>query len=92
LETAEHLQEELDQLVHQLAQAFGLGGRARQSASTSERARLNVTRAVRAAIGKIADALPVAGAVLDRRIRTGIYCAYEPAADDPLRWTVPPSR
>jgi hypothetical protein len=25
---------------------------------------------------------------LDARVRTGTYCAYEPAADDEVRWTV----
>ncbi len=79
LDTAEQKQDELDRLVAQLAQAFGLGGRDRRAASAAERARLNVTRALRAAISKLVDALPAAGAVLDRRVRTGLYCAYEPA-------------
>jgi hypothetical protein len=87
LEAAEALQEELDQFVAQLAQAFGLGGRERRAASAAERARLNVTRALRAAIARLADALPAAG-VLDRRVRTGVYCAYEPADDDEVRWIV----
>ena len=85
---AELLQEELDALVAQLAEAFGLGGRSRRSASVSERARLNVTRALRSAIAKISTALPEAGSALDRRIRTGVYCAYEPAHDDEVRWIV----
>lgn len=88
LETAETLQVELDQLVAQLAQAFGLGGRSRRAASAAERARLNVTRALRAAIARLVQALPGAGAVLDRRVRTGLYCAYEPSEDDDFRWIV----
>jgi tetratricopeptide (TPR) repeat protein len=88
LETAEALQDELDQLVRQLAQAFGLGGRSRSAASAAERARLNVTRALRAATARLGEALPAAGDVLDRRIRTGLFCAYEPAADDGVRWVV----
>jgi hypothetical protein len=88
LDTAEAKQTELDELVGQLARAFGLGGRDRRAASTTERARLNVTRALRAAVARIVDALPGAGAVLDRRIRTGHYCAYEPAESDPIRWIV----
>ncbi len=87
-EQAERLQAELDQLVAQLAQAFGLGGRSRRASSAAERARLNVTRALRAAIVKVTDALPAAGAVLDRRVRTGIYCAYEPDDSDEVRWIV----
>src|SRR6185503_4770559 len=46
LERAEAAQAELDVLVRQLAQAFGLGGRDRRAASAAERARLNVTRAL----------------------------------------------
>ena len=77
LERAEAIQDELDQLVAQLAAAFGLGGRDRaRRLRPAERARLNVTRAVRAAIAKLAEALPEAGAALDRHVRTGLYCAY----------------
>jgi hypothetical protein len=89
LDRAEALQGELDQLVGQLAQAFGLGGRDREVASTAERARLNVTRALRAAITRIAETLPDAGAALDRGVRTGLYCVYRPAAED-ISWIVHP--
>ena len=85
---AETLQAELDQLVAHLAQAFGLGGRSRRASSTVERARLNVTRAIRAATARVTQALPDAGPILDRRLRTGIYCAYEPVESDELRWSV----
>jgi hypothetical protein len=87
LERAVAIEEELDQLVAQLAAAFGLGGRERRAASAAERARLNVTRAVRAAIAKLAEALPEAGAALDRHVRTGLYCSYVPIDGD-LRWIV----
>ena len=85
---AEGLQGELDQLVGHLAQAFGLGGRSRRASSAVERARLNVTRALRAATARVTEALPDAGEVLDRRLRTGIYCAYEPDDADEVRWSV----
>jgi tetratricopeptide (TPR) repeat protein len=88
LEEAEARREELDQFVAELARAFGLGARDRRAASAAERARLNVTRALRTAIARIMEALPNAGAELDRRVRTGLYCAYEPADDDPIRWIV----
>lgn len=88
LETAESRQAELDQLVAELGRAFGLGGRDRRAAAAAERARLNVTRALRSAIAKVHDALPGAGAVLDRRIRTGLYCCYEPDGGDEIRWIV----
>jgi tetratricopeptide (TPR) repeat protein len=85
---AEAVQAELDALVGQLAHAFGLGGRDRRAASAAERARLNVTRALRTAIAKVAEALPGPGAVLDRRVRTGLYCAYVPDEADEVRWIV----
>ncbi len=85
---AEASQAELDQLVGQLAQAFGLGGRSRRASSAVERARLNVTRAIRAATARVSEALPEAGPVLDQRLRTGIYCAYEPEQGDDVRWSV----
>jgi tetratricopeptide (TPR) repeat protein len=85
---AEALQAELDQLVGQLAQAFGLGGRSRRASSAAERARVNVTRALRAATARVSEALPEAGHVLDQRLRTGIYCAYEPDESDDVRWSV----
>lgn len=87
-ERAELLQAELDHLVGHLAHAFGLGGRGRRASSASERARLNVTRALRAAAAKLREALPEAGTVLDRRLRTGVYCAYEPDDSDDVRWVV----
>jgi hypothetical protein len=85
---AERLQTELDQLVAELARAFGLGGRDRRAASAAERARVNVTRALRTAVNRIVDVLPDAGAVLDRGLRTGLYCTYAPAADESVHWIV----
>ncbi|MDQ3640350.1 MAG: hypothetical protein M3450_02475 [Actinomycetota bacterium] len=81
-------QAELDALVAELARAFGLGGRERKASSVAEKARLNVTRALRAAIATLSDALPESGAVLDRRVRTGLFCAYEPHPDDAALWSV----
>ena len=81
-------QAELDALMAELARAFGMGGRERKASSAAEKARLNVTRALRAAIAGLSDALPEAGAVLDRRVRTGLFCAYEPHADDEILWSV----
>jgi tetratricopeptide (TPR) repeat protein len=86
-DTAERRQAELDRLVGELARAFGLGDRSRAAASTAERARLNVTRALRAATAKLSEAMPRAGAALDRHVRTGTYCIYQPVPDD-VEWIV----
>ncbi|WP_436793869.1 hypothetical protein [Actinospongicola halichondriae] len=87
LDEAEQLQDEHDALVQQLAQAFGLGGRSRRASSAAERARLNVTRAIRSAISTICEAHPAAGASLDRTIRTGRYCVHDPGTAQ-IRWVV----
>lgn len=87
LEEAEQLQGELDHLVRELAAAFGVGGRERPGASAAERARLNVTRSLRTAVTRLGEALPEAAAALDRGLRTGLYCRYEPGADD-IEWIV----
>jgi tetratricopeptide (TPR) repeat protein len=89
-ERAAKLQAELDALIGELARAFGLGGRERKASNVAEKARLNVTRAMRKATTKLVEALPVAGAVLDRRVKTGIFCAYEPHPDDEILWSVHP--
>jgi hypothetical protein len=87
LDAAEAHQVEIDALVSELSRAFGLGGGARQASSTVEKARLNVTRAIRTAVRRIEEVAPAEGAALDRGIRTGTYCAYEPADGD-LAWIV----
>jgi hypothetical protein len=64
----------------------GLGGRDRRAASHAERARLNVTRAIRAAMANLARANPALGRHLAATIRTGRYCAYTPDPRAPLVW------
>jgi AAA ATPase domain len=77
-ERASRLRAEKDFLVRELAAATGLGGRPRPLGSESERARLNVTRAIRSAILKIRDRAPDAAAHLDQAVRTGTRCSYSP--------------
>ncbi|MGH9243513.1 MAG: tetratricopeptide repeat protein [Acidimicrobiales bacterium] len=81
-------QTELDAIVTELARAVGLGGRDRWAWSAAEKARLNVTRALRAATARLTEALPEPGAVLDRRVRTGLFCAYIPRPEDEVVWSV----
>jgi tetratricopeptide (TPR) repeat protein len=87
-ERAEGLQDELDRLVGELARAFGLGGRERSASSAVEKARLNVTRALRTAVGRVQSVVPEAGDVIDRGLRTGTYCSFNPGPDDPVHWIV----
>jgi hypothetical protein len=75
---------ERDFLVRELSRAVGLHGRARRAASTSERARVSVTRAVRQAIVRVGEHHPELGEHLDQTIHTGTYCAYVPDASAPV--------
>jgi hypothetical protein len=77
---------ELEFLVAELARAAGLGGRDRRAASHAERARLNATRAIRAAVANLARADPALGRHLAATVRTGRYCAYTPDPRLPITW------
>jgi hypothetical protein len=85
-EAAYRVQEEIDAVVAELARAVGLGGRDRRAAAASERARLNVTRALRTSIARITELAPELGRHLDRAVRTGLYCTYSPAPSDTMSW------
>ena len=71
-------EEELDALTRELARAVGLSGRDRRAVSITERARLNVLRAIKAAIQKIAKSNASLGQHLAKSIRTGTFCSYIP--------------
>ncbi len=87
-ERAARLREERNFLARELAAAVGLGGRDRPVASNAERARVNVTRAIRAAIGRITEYSPELGRHLSLTVRTGTFCAYHPDPLSPVSWTV----
>jgi hypothetical protein len=70
------LDKERAALEAELARAFGLGARARRSGSSSERARVNVQRRLKDAIGRISDVDPECGRFLSKTIRTGNYCVF----------------
>lgn len=83
---AERARTELDFLTRELSRAVGLGGRDRLAGSASERARLSVTRAIRLAMGRIAEHSPRLGEHLELTIHTGTYCAYRPDPRAPIEW------
>jgi hypothetical protein len=68
--------------------ASGLGGRPRQLSAEQERARVNVTRTLRAALDRISATAPLAGAHLAASIRTGRACRYQPSPGGPARWNL----
>jgi tetratricopeptide (TPR) repeat protein len=58
------------------------------SSSQAERARVNVTRAIRSTLKRISGYDERLGSELARGIRTGTFCVYLPDPRHPLRWTV----
>ena len=85
-ERAAQADAERDFLIRELSRAVGLGGRDRRTASTSERARVSVTRAVRQAMIRVGEHHPELAEHLDPTIRTGTYCAYVPDPRTPATW------
>jgi hypothetical protein len=80
--------EEMELLAQELSSAIGLGGRDRRTASNAERARVAVTKAVRATVKRIGEMNAELGQELDRTIRTGTFCSYEPDLRRPVSWKV----
>lgn len=87
-ERAARAREEIDFLARELAGAVGLGGRDRKAASNAERARVAVTKAVRATVRRIDEMNSVLGQELLATIRTGTFCSYEPDRRRPVSWQV----
>jgi tetratricopeptide (TPR) repeat protein len=73
---------ELEALAAELTSADAAKG------PLAERARVNVTRAIRAALRRIAEHEPELGRLLQASIRTGSACAYLPDPDAPLQWEI----
>jgi pimeloyl-ACP methyl ester carboxylesterase len=80
------LRSELEMLGEQLVAAVGLGGRDRKAASHAERARLMVTKAIKAALAKIRDVDAAMGRHLATSIKTGNCCAYDPGPPPTIYW------
>lgn len=75
-----------DFIVAELSRAFGLGGRARPAGSSSERARVSVTRAIRYALARIAEHHPDLAEHLQTTVATGTYCTYRPDPRVDTHW------
>jgi hypothetical protein len=84
----ERLGEERDALLDQLRTATGLAGRHRVAASTSERARVAVRKAIATAIDRIAAVDPPSGRLLRDTVSTGTACRYDPDPGRPTTWVL----
>jgi hypothetical protein len=87
-ERAARAREEIDFLQSELTGAVGLGGRDRKAASTAERARVSVTKAIRATVKRIHQYDPMLARELETTVRTGTFCVHEPDPRHPLEWKV----
>ncbi|HKA53807.1 MAG TPA: hypothetical protein VKJ47_09115, partial [Candidatus Binatia bacterium] len=81
-ERAQQAQHEIEFLLQELATAFGLGGRNRKAAAAAERARVNVSKGIKAALKHIAMSSPRLERYLATSLKTGLFCCYLP---DPCR-------
>lgn len=79
---------ELEFLTQELIHAVGIGGKDKKAASPAERARVNVQRAIKAALERIALHHPNLGAYLASTVRTGMYCVYLPDLQLSSGWQI----
>ena len=82
--------QELEALAAAVAEADDEGRATADQATDAdgERARVNVTRAIKAAVVRIAEHEPELGHLLRGTVRTGSSCAYQPDPAMPLHWEV----
>jgi len=85
-ERAAEIESEIDFLAREISRAIGLGGRDRRAGSVAERARLNVTRAIKTVIQKVSEHHDGLGKMLDKSVRTGSFCSYVPDSLTPTVW------
>ncbi len=90
---ADRAQAQLEFVNRELELAVGLGGRDRtETGSHAERARVNVTRAIRSTLKRIAGYDARLGRELQSAIRTGTWCVYAPDPRHGARWAVDDAR
>jgi tetratricopeptide (TPR) repeat protein len=78
------LTDERDFLVHELAAAYGLGGRARTTGDPAERARKAVAMRIATAIKAIREVHPQLARHLELAVSTGRFCVYRP--EEAVTW------
>jgi hypothetical protein len=81
---AANLREEMDFLTDELAAAVGLGGWDRQTGSEAERARVNITRGIRSALGRNREHSAAVADRLDSTVHIGTFCSSSPDPRAPI--------
>ncbi len=85
-QVAEEAAAERDALLDQLRSATGLGGRARHSGASTERARIAVRKAIAATITQIERHDPSLARLLRDFVQTGTACRYDPNPNLRVTW------
>lgn len=85
-ERAARARMEIEAITEQLAEAYGLGGRARRAGDNVERMRKAVTNRIRDALARIDREHPSLGKHLANTVATGVFCSYSP--ERPMRWSL----
>ncbi|MBI1817887.1 MAG: AAA family ATPase [Deltaproteobacteria bacterium] len=80
----ERARAEMELIGEQLSAAVGLGGRDRNAARDAERARLAVTKRIKAALNAIRSLHPSLARHLSLSIKTGYFCTYQPSPGDSI--------
>ena len=88
LDRAADAQHELDTLLDELRRAVGLGGRDRSVPDDAERARVAVRKALTAALTRLSEHDPTFAGHLQRSVRTGLRCSYQPDPVAAVDWTL----
>jgi pimeloyl-ACP methyl ester carboxylesterase len=87
-ERAAQARTEYEAIEDELRSAVGLGGRDRRAGSPTERARLNVARAIKLAVARLAELDGALGEHLSQCVHTGRVCAYRPEPSAAVTWNV----
>ena len=89
-ERAAEIESEIDFLAREISRAVGLSGRDRRAGSAAERARLNVSRAIKAALQKISEHDQELGELLNQSLRTGSFCSFVSERSAQTAWQLSP--
>jgi hypothetical protein len=82
----EALHVEREALLGELSADLGLGSRPRAAGSSTERARVAVTKAIGSALDRISQVDPALGDHLRGAVRTGTECCYQPPPGHGVIW------
>jgi hypothetical protein len=80
------IEEEIRFITSELCRGIGLGGRPRKWPSATERARVNVTNAVRTVLARIRRENPALARYLANTVKTGRFCTFDPDPSLPAEW------